>query len=102
MEAYALEVPVIHLDAQGQNWLRNQSLVPFRLPMNLTNSGTACSIEEYQAKVQRVLDYPAFAQQIIREQNEILQKLTDPDRFWKILLEMIEKDRKLSLSQQVN
>jgi hypothetical protein len=72
------------------------------LPIICSSSGTAYSLGEYKAKAQRVLDDSEFAEQIIREQNEILQKFTNPGRFWKILLEMIEKDRKLSLSQQVN
>jgi len=91
IEAYSLGVPVIHLSSSGEEWLKNQKNVYFRLPIILTESGTAHTIDEYISKAKRVLTDESFAKTIIKEQNQLLEKLTDTDRFWRLILDIVDK-----------
>ena len=67
IEAYTLEVPVVHLDLAEKVWLYNQYLQYFKLPILLTPSGTANSIEEYIKKALEVLVGGNTTHQIIQE-----------------------------------
>ena len=95
IEAYFAQVPTIHLDLDENEWIKNQKLQPFKLPIMLTQTGTARSVKEYQEKSLRVLNDDNFAQQIIDEQNELLKKVTNIEFFWNKILDLVKKDREL-------
>lgn len=95
LEAYFAQVPTITLNFDNAEWLENQYLQPFKLPILITKSGEAKSIKEYEEKCLKVLNDDDFCQTIIDEQNEVLKRVTNNDLFWKKILEMIEKDIEL-------
>lgn len=95
IEAYFAGVPTIHLDLDDKDWIKNQKLQPFKLPIILTKTGTAKSVKEYKKKSLRVLNDDNFAQQIIDEQNELLKKVTNIEFFWNKILDIVKKDTEL-------
>lgn len=95
IEAYFAQVPTVHLDLDENDWIKNQKLQPFKLPIILTKTGTARSVKEYQEKCLKVLTDDKFCQTIIDEQNSILDKVTNIEFFWNKILDIVEDDRKL-------
>ena len=89
IEAYTLEVPVVHLDLTEKEWLCNQHLQYLKLPILLTQSGTANSIEEYFEKAKKVLNDERFGENLIEEQLYKLEKLVSHQRLWNIITDKL-------------
>jgi hypothetical protein len=85
IEAYALEVPVIHLDFEVENWIEKQDLLNFKLPCILTSRGTAKSIDEYFQLAMRTLNDLDYAKALIEEQKVVLEKVSSSLLLWEHL-----------------
>ncbi|MGQ0536680.1 MAG: hypothetical protein ACT4PT_11485 [Methanobacteriota archaeon] len=83
-ECYAAGVPVVHLgvDPSPAAWGRPQRAI-VDVPALNTVRGTASTPDEYLALARRCLRDPAFAEELVAEQTEIVRRVSDGAAFWR-------------------
>ena len=94
-EAYHGGVAVVHLDLDDDVWLEKQSLNPYKGPMVLTKLGKASTVEEYKKKCIEILKDDKVYYDIIEEQDDLIQNVTDTNKMWEKVFFMIKKDQEL-------